>query len=566
MNTVKIQNETIDVSRQSKLKAGDLFGYWKVLEVGATGKARRIKCLCTGCNKVTRILDKWALLRQTTKSCGCKMVEIQRQVCVEKYGVEHHNQLTSRRVEMSEQRKKLAKNNGSRKSTIDLGKTYGHWTVLSTETKIGKPKDIQCQCICGTVRWVDYCKLLANRGSCGCKSLVLRQQTCQDKYGVDNYTQTKEYIQKSLNTNRDKYSANYHMQTPKGKAKLVKNSKKGRIQSRDILVLSNGKSVYEFCKEQQVPPSFANIIYRKHGEAAFFEYCKNYAGPRIYHTTERVLINILQDQFSNLTKYDKCPLEFKSSRRPDFRIEQNNRVLYINTDGLYDHSIIGRTVKGDQNYHLNLNKTFIKNNQIIFQFRENELRDKSEIVKSIVLNYFGLGQKKYNARELQIHKVCFNDATLFFEENHLMGPHRSSTSFGLYSGKLLVCCISIRKHKKDNSLEIARFASKNFTSVRGGFSKLLKHVERLYDPSKIISFCDMRYSTGVSYEKLGFTKASTTLGWNWTDKYNTYNRLKCRANMDSRKLSEKDHAQELKLYRIYDAGQAKYVKEINTNE
>ena len=42
----------------------------------------------------------------------------------------------------------------------------------------------------------------------------------------------------------------------------------------------------------------------------------------------------------------------------------------------------------------------------------------------------------------------------------------------------------------------------------------------------------------------------------------TYNRLRCRANMDNRKLSEKEYSEELGWERIYDAGQRLYIKSL----
>lgn len=65
---------------------------------------------------------------------------------------------------------------------------------------------------------------------------------------------------------------------------------------------------------------------------------------------------------------------------------------------------------------------------------------------------------------------------------------------------------------------------------------------------------------GNHLSNYGFKLEKTTLGWKWTNGSRTFNRLSCRANMDSRKMSEREHAEELKLYKIYDAGQAKFVK------
>jgi hypothetical protein len=64
---------------------------------------------------------------------------------------------------------------------------------------------------------------------------------------------------------------------------------------------------------------------------------------------------------------------------------------------------------------------------------------------------------------------------------------------------------------------------------------------------------------------MGFTKKKEVLSWKWADirSKHTYNRLKCRANMDSRNLSEKEYASELGWVKIYDAGQALFIKQIN---
>ena len=77
--------------------------------------------------------------------------------------------------------------------------------------------------------------------------------------------------------------------------------------------------------------------------------------------------------------------------------------------------------------------------------------------------------------------------------------------------------------------------------------------------TRITSFVDLRYGSVKSLQKMGFTHVSTSLGWKWTDYQNTFNRLHCRANMDERSLTQEDHAKELKLVKIYDAGQAKLI-------
>ena len=94
----------------------------------------------------------------------------------------------------------------------------------------------------------------------------------------------------------------------------------------------------------------------------------------------------------------------------------------------------------------------------------------------------------------------------------------------------------------------------------GGFSKFISYLEKTENPEFIQNYIDLRYGFGNHMEKLKFSLEKTTLGWKWTDFDKTYNRLKCRANMDDRKLSESEMASDLGWYKIYDAGQAKWVK------
>ena len=75
-----------------------------------------------------------------------------------------------------------------------------------------------------------------------------------------------------------------------------------------------------------------------------------------------------------------------------------------------------------------------------------------------------------------------------------------------------------------------------------------------------MSWVDLRYGNGDSLKKVGFKIEKETLGWKWTDLHNTYNRLKCRANMDERCLTQAEHASELGWVKIYDAGQRLYAK------
>jgi hypothetical protein len=163
-----------------------------------------------------------------------------------------------------------------------------------------------------------------------------------------------------------------------------------------------------------------------------------------------------------------------------------------------------------------------------------------------------------------MREVEHNAAQDFLESNHIMGKYAAAKHVGLFHGDQLVSMISYRKHR--DGIDISRFCNLLDTAVVGGLSKLLAFIQKNENPKFIQSYVDLRYGDGHSLKKIGFTLDGVTLSWKWTDGKKTYNRLRCRANMDDRGLTEKQHAEELKWLRIYDSGQAKFKLNLNQTD
>jgi len=237
--------------------------------------------------------------------------------------------------------------------------------------------------------------------------------------------------------------------------------------------------------------------------------------------------------------------------RPDFKLK--NKEIYIDVDGLYIHAATKK-----KKYHIEKGAVFSKCNIKLFQFYENEIRDKEPIVVSMIKN--SLGQSKtIGARSLEVRSVQNETAKKFIADNHLMGTISGVKNIALTNTNGEIFSIILYKKYK-SGIDISRFATKCGYSIAGGLSRLLKHIENRENPEFIQSFVDLRYSDGHSLERIGFKRESITLGWKWTDGKNTFNRLYCMANMDERNLTEKEYAKEKKLLKLYDAGQAKYIK------
>ena len=236
---------------------------------------------------------------------------------------------------------------------------------------------------------------------------------------------------------------------------------------------------------------------------------------------------------------------------PDFII---NPTTYLNVDGLYWHN---EENKG-KDYHYNLRKDFESKNLRILQFYEDEIYNKPHIIQSMVNNLKGLNTV-IGARKCEIKEVSAGLCKTFVDMHHLQGHGSYGKGMGLYLNNELVALMTYKK--KDEGIDILRFCNKHGLTIQGGFSKLLNHIQQLEQPKFIDNWVDMRYGTGNHLASYGFEKIKETIGWCWGHNTGTrYNRLQCRANMDNRKLTEAQHAQELKYFKIFDAGQALFRK------
>jgi hypothetical protein len=214
----------------------------------------------------------------------------------------------------------------------------------------------------------------------------------------------------------------------------------------------------------------------------------------------------------------------------------------------------------DIEYHQKMRLSFEQSGLRLMQFGGDEITSSPEIVKSIVMNYFGCGQKVY-ARKCQIASLTKKESDSFFRDNHLMGSFPAGSCYGLLNEGGIVAAMCVRG--KGDAIHIERFCNKRGTSVVGGFSKLLAHAVKEKRPSRVVSFCDMRYATGDSYVSCGFKEVSSSLSFRWSNGVSTYSRSSCIANMDDRGLTETQHANEKKWFRVYDAGQKKFIKELS---
>ena len=260
--------------------------------------------------------------------------------------------------------------------------------------------------------------------------------------------------------------------------------------------------------------------------------------------------NIIQRDRTILPKRNELDMYFPTSG------------IAIEFDGIYWHNELNKPKK----YHLNKTIECEKKGIHLIHIFEDEWLDKQEIVKSLLLNQFGLTKNKIYARNCTIKEVKSDIAKKFLDSNHLQGNCYSKIKLGLYYNNELVSLMTFGKSRHfigngKAKWELQRFCNKLNTSVVGGASKLFKYFIEQYSPEEIVSYADRRWSNGKIYDTLGFTKYAESkpnyyyvVGRKRVYRFNLRKQVLVEKYGCPKDMTEKEFCLKQKWYRIYDCG------------
>lgn len=256
----------------------------------------------------------------------------------------------------------------------------------------------------------------------------------------------------------------------------------------------------------------------------------------------------------------------------DLFLPEHNIAIEYN--GLYYHSEFSG--KKPKDYHIGKLDRCEKNNIRLIQIFEDEWMTSSEIVKSRLLHILGKSSSTDYARKCTVKNITKDEKNKFLNDNHIQGEDRSLINLGLFnSDNILVSVMTfthLRKalgHKNVDVdiYELSRFAT--IGNIVGGASKLLEYFAKQYNPKKIISYADRRWTSGLKptlYDKLGFVKTGYTQPNYWyTRSYHTrihrYNFTKQKLIKDygaDPALTEIQNMVNMGFDRVWDCGSFKY--------
>lgn len=234
------------------------------------------------------------------------------------------------------------------------------------------------------------------------------------------------------------------------------------------------------------------------------------------------------------------------------------KKLAIEVNGLYWHSSEHKT----KDYHLEKTlETQAAGYRLIHIF-ENEWRSKRTIVESRIKHLLGMSKKIF-ARKCKIREITYQESRDFLNTFHIQGEVPSSVNLGIFYKDSLVGVQTYSKARfsKDCEWELLRSASNGL--IVGGASKLLQFFIKSYNPKSIVSYCDIRWNTGDSYEKIGFTLShiSEPNYWYFKTAYKVFSRvafqkhkLEDKLELFDPKLTEYENMCNNGYRRIYDCG------------
>lgn len=263
----------------------------------------------------------------------------------------------------------------------------------------------------------------------------------------------------------------------------------------------------------------------------------------------------------------------------DVDIYLPDNSLAIEFNGLYWHS---QWAGGKlEHYHLNKTKECEKLGIHLIHIFEDEWVNQRHIVESRLKNLLQKSSKVIYARKCELREVDYQTAAKFLSENHIQGTVTTSkVHLALFYEDEMVSLMTFgyprnstgNNEKIEGHWELLRFCNICNSNVVGGASKLFSYFEKTYQPVKVHTFADRRWTSTLKdslYDELNFVRTSLGSPNYWyliepmkrTSRF-TYTKRNILEKFKSAdpNLSEWDNMVKLGFDRIWDCGSMKYEK------
>jgi hypothetical protein len=370
------------------------------------------------------------------------------------------------------------------------------------------------------------------------------KNTCLERYGVDNFSKTSEFKKIHFDRNVSKFTT---------------------IEPLfDIDSYDGIDKHYDFkCK-------MCGTVFNSYIDNGHVPICR-VCNPIDRELEQRELLYYIQTLIPNVSIITPD----RSTIKPqELDIHIPSLKVAFEYDGIYWHGELNGNK--NKNYHLNKTEKCNKMGIRLIHIFENEWLSKTDIVRRRLKHLLNANDKSIiYARECKVEEITRKDSNEFLERYHIQGGDNSSFQFGLFFNDELVAVmtfgnyrISLGNTRKTNEYEMYRFCVGE-RSVVGAAGKLLSYFIKSFNPIKIVSYADRRWSNGNVYEKIGFSLSSITSPNYWYFNLKKTNKLYHRfgfrkselqkrlQNFDPT-LTEWENMKNNGYDRIWDCGNLKY--------
>lgn len=130
------------------------------------------------------------------------------------------------------------------------------------------------------------------------------------------------------------------------------------------------------------------------------------------------------------------------------------------------------------------------------------------VLESMLRRKLTKSEDVFYARKCTTRLVTAAEARVFLEATHVQG-FVGGNHYALFSDETLVCLLTSGKSRYEpNCYEILRFSSS--VKVVGGFAKLFSKFVKEENPTKVVSYADLRFGYGTVYKHAGFSLEKRT--------------------------------------------------------
>ena len=247
-----------------------------------------------------------------------------------------------------------------------------------------------------------------------------------------------------------------------------------------------------------------------------------------------------------------------------------SKKVAIEYNGLYWHS---EKCGKNKEYHVNKLKMCQDKGIKLIQIFEDEYINNKDLVLTKIdhILHEQNNLTKIPGRKCIIKEIKTTESRNFLTKYHIQGFSKSSVYLGAFYKDQIIGVMSFRKENKDkNGWELTRFASNYNYICQGVGGKLFSYFIKNYNPEKIKSFADRRWTIDENnniYIKLGFkfdkyTRPDYSYVINNTKRIHKFN---FRKQILSKKynlpltMTENEMVEKIGVYKIWNCGLIKYI-------